>query len=202
MRVEQLEWRARSHLYLLAARLFMAEVDIDLYGVLTRPPMEELLGLTCSTGARRPAPEEAVEEMAVEFCRLFIGPRPLCPPYASIQRGEALIGGRSARLLDQFMEAHNLRVEAPSHLPMLAVDHLGVELALLALLYESAAAGTAVGGHDDPITSVRALLEDHLLPWAPEYLAGMGGWARTPYDGLGRFTAALLQDERGLHSLG
>lgn len=200
--VGQLGSPARWHLYLLVSRLFVTEVDIALYdSILTHPEMEALFLPKGSSPTRELLPEEAVEVMAVEFCRLFVGPRPVCPPYASVQRGEALVGGRSARLLEEFMEARQLRLDALGRLPVLAADHLSIELALLALLYDYSAAGMALDD-EDPMTSVRTLLQDHLLPWAPEYLSMLVAYApMPPYQGLARLTLALLEEERELHSL-
>lgn len=191
----------RSHLYLLASRLFVAEVDVELYRILTGPDLEPVLGQMDWADARGLTLERAIQEMAVEFSRLFVGPRPVCPPYASVQRDEALVGGRSARLLEQFMEARNLRLDTMRDLPVLAADHLGVELALLAELYGCSTAGTAADD-EDPMASVRILLLDHVLPWAPDYLVNLADCATLPlYYGLASLASALLEEERVLHSI-
>jgi TorA maturation chaperone TorD len=86
-----LEATARRDLYALTARLFMAEVDVALYRALA---VQDALGLI-DVELSAMGEEQALEALAVEFCRLFIGPQPLCVPYASAHRGEALLGGRA-----------------------------------------------------------------------------------------------------------
>ncbi|MEU8206469.1 molecular chaperone TorD family protein [Streptosporangium sp. NPDC049046] len=121
---------------LLASRLISSEIDA---------PLREALG--CA---------EPLEELSAEFCRLFVGPRPMCPPYASVQRGEPMMGGRAERRLKEFVARHGLDVTVPPGYAVLSLDHLGVELALLHHLGEGPVA--------------EELLEDHLRPWAPGYL--------------------------------
>jgi TorA maturation chaperone TorD len=181
-----------SRLYDLLARLFAREVDLELYqqlrslpvGVPGRSPElawiePELLALP---------PELAVEELAVEFCRLFVGPPAVCPPFASVHRGEALLGGRARTRLEGFLDRAGLDL-APS--PALASpDHLAVYLAALARLHElpeDAGRGAALR---------QELLRGHLLPWAPAYLQGLARMARRAlYATTAWLTAGLLDLE-------
>jgi TorA maturation chaperone TorD len=93
----------------------------------------------------------ALTELAVEFCRLFVGPQPLCPPYASAHQGEVKLGRRSARDIDAFMATYQLRPVIEQQDAVLDHDHLSVELALLAHLYRVASGAVA-----DPLTLTQA----------------------------------------------
>src|SRR5262249_15771721 len=122
---------ARRDLYALTARLFAAEVDVALYRALTSQDTLGLIDAELSAMGE----EWALEALAVEFCRLFIGPQPTCIPYASAHRGEALLGGRARTRLEAFLR----RVGFPFDVVAMRVaspDHLAVELAVLAYLYE------------------------------------------------------------------
>lgn len=146
---------ARRDLYALLARLFAAEVDLPLYQALAA---QDRLGfMDASLQALRPA--AAVEALAAEFCRLFVGPQPLCPPYASAHLGEALLGGRSRARLEALCQ----RIGFTSDLAaarLASPDHLAVALAVLAYLYAH-----ALEEH------VPAFLREHVLPWVPAYCA-------------------------------
>ncbi len=97
-----LEAAARRDLYALTARLFAAEVDVALYRALA---VQEALGLI-DAELYAMGEERALEALAVEFCRLFIGPQPPCVPYASAHRGEALLD--TATAVHEFLCDHVL----------------------------------------------------------------------------------------------
>lgn len=174
-----LEATARRDLYALTARLFAAEVDRALYRALAA---QDGLGLIDAT-LHALGEERALAALAVEFCRLFIGPQPLCPPYASVYRGEALLGGRARTALEAFMQRLDFswderatRIASP--------DHIAVELAILAHLY----------ARDDAM-SVHEFLRDHVLPWVPAYCEAVAAAATLSlYRTAARLVAALLAD--------
>ncbi|MDF2710280.1 molecular chaperone TorD family protein [Nonomuraea muscovyensis] len=155
-----------SDVLLLASRLLSREIDGPLYRALLAAPDGDRL-LDAQTRAL--GEPEALRSLSVEFCRLFVGPRPACPPYESVHRGEPVVGGRAERRLQDFMERHRLDAVIPSGCPVLAYDHLAVSLALLHHLLGVAADGAA-----------RQLLQDHLLAWAPAYFRGLKAAAVLP----------------------
>jgi TorA maturation chaperone TorD len=182
------ERTARCQVYRLAARLLAGEVDPPLYRRLRSDEVTAgfgEVGLPAIDPAIRGLDEdEALTALSVEFCRLFVGPRPACPPYASAWLGDVLLGGRAAGRLLELLDRHGLTVTVPDGLPVLAPDHLSVELAVLCELYHTAAA--------------RELLDRHLLGWAVPYLRDLEGEARlSPYRSMARLTAALLATEGG-----
>ncbi|GAA3772873.1 molecular chaperone TorD family protein [Streptomyces chiangmaiensis] len=94
--------KAYTGLLRLAVRLLSSEIDPLLYRQMIDADSrtrDDHRPLTDPALAERPQ-AEALEELAAEFCRLFIGPQPACPPYASAQHGEVKLGGRSARDID------------------------------------------------------------------------------------------------------
>lgn len=144
---------ARRDLCALAARLFAAEVDATLYRALL---LQDTLGLL-DASLRAMDEARALDTLAVEFCRLFVGPRPVCAPYASAQRGEALLGGRAQKRLDAFLEGSGFTYDLTAW-RLASPDHLALMLAALAYLYDRAETAAA---HE--------LLHEHLLPWVPAY---------------------------------
>ena len=174
-----LEATARRDLYALTARLFAAEVDVALYRALAAQDALGLIDAELSTMGE----ERALEALAVEFCRLFIGPQPLCVPYASAYRGEALLGGRARTRLEAFLHRVGFTFDAVA-MRIASPDHVAVELAVLAHLY----------AHTDT-AAVREFLGDHVLPWAPAYCEHIATVATLGfYRTTARLVAALLAE--------
>jgi TorA maturation chaperone TorD len=172
---------ARRDLYALTARLFAAEVDMALYRALAA---QDALGLIDAELAAL-GEARALEALAVEFCRLFLGPQPPCVPYASAHRGEALLGGRARTRLEAFLHRVGFTCDAVA-MRVASLDHLAVELAVLAHLY--ARMDTAAVG---------VFLSEHVLPWAPAYCERVAAAATLGfYRTAARLVAALLAEER------
>lgn len=169
------ELAARRDVYALASRLLAREVDAPLHRRLVDAGLAE--------------PQDTVEDLAVEYCRLFVGPGPVCLPYASAQRGALLRGRPEQRFLD-FLARHDLDVVLDQETNLLARDHLAVELAVLAHLYSRALDAPEVWD------LLRTLLAEHLLPWGLELAEVLAGTARhDPYRTLGALLAQLLRAE-------
>lgn len=191
-----------AELYALAARLFARELDAELYRKLTTPEFAALgatLGGAWIDAHVRTLPEDAALEcLAVEYCRLFVGPMAVCAPYESLQRDQALLGGRARARVEALLEGYALTLADDARLA--SPDHAAVELGLLAHLYgyESEAAATA----SQASLAARRWLRDGLLTWLPDYLDALGRVAvRAPYTLLARFTAALLEADAERHRL-
>jgi TorA maturation chaperone TorD len=190
---------AARDLYALCARLFAGEVDAPLYQTLTRVPVSplvSLMGLEPGALGEQDNPAKALDTLAVEYCRLFIGPQPMCPPFASACRGEALLGGRARTRLEEFL-ARNGLVLTEELMRIPSPDHVAVELAVLAMLHDRAAA--AEEGSEARAQVSRALTEflgGHVLPWVPDWLHGVEAHAAHPlYRGAAQLGLALLEWE-------
>lgn len=190
--------KAYTGLLRLAVRLLTREIDPPLYRQLRDADAQaggDHRPLTDPGLAERPE-AEALEELAAEFCRLFIGPRPVCPPYASAHRGEAKLGGRAARDIATFMNRHQLRPEISHYDAVLDHDHLAVHLALLAHLY--GVTGGAAGSHLTPEqawSAAHELLHTHTLPWADRYLRHLGQSATlAPYTTIAHLIRQVLSE--------
>lgn len=171
------EHAATRDLCLLASRLLAVEVDPLLLARLRAAP--ELL----APAVARLDDASALEELAVEYCRLFIGPDPVCVPYAGAHTGGHRLGGRSEQELVAFLDRVGLDPRADPSLRLLGADHLAVGMAVLAHLHDR-----LVG---DPRCAATArtleeLVTRHLAPWAADWglrLARAARWA--PYTVVG-----------------
>lgn len=187
---------SKRDVYALAARIFASEIDAEL---LRRLASAEVAGagMTLLDDALRDLDEvSALEDLAAEYCRLFVGPRPVCAPYASVQRGEAMLGGRAGTRLLDFLERHGLEL-TDTGLPIASPDHVAVFLAVLAGLYADAAVATDADAVAVATGAARELLESSVLPWLPAYLERVAENAqREPYASVAKLVAALLEQER------
>lgn len=175
-------WYAAAAVYRLAARTFAAEVD---------PPFHRALAGLCGApwlaGADLlPATggPEAVEALAVEYCRLFVGPRPACPPYASARAA----GAPAARRIRAFLGERGLEPRPPPGAPIADHDHASVGLAVLA---ELCTRPPADGGY--------AYFRDSCLaPWLPGFLCDVERSSVCgPYGPVAGLTAAVFRDQAG-----
>lgn len=174
-----LDAAARRDLYLLIARLFREEVDAPLY---RRLLATQSAALRWIEPAIAELPEErALEELETEYCRLFIGPNPVCPPFASVARGEALLGGRARTVIDELLALHGLTVAA--HARIASPDHVAVVFAVLAELSDRDAANDC--------------LRRFVLPWVPRWLSVLEhGAERVLFRTLAHIAAALIEEEQ------
>lgn len=98
-------------------------------------------------------PDAAVETLAVEYCRIFIGPRSHLSPVESVVLGEGRLWGPSTEKVAEFYRAAGL---APAQDSRILPDHISMELDCLAQLEES-------DRHDGAVAFARG----HILRWLP-----------------------------------
>ena len=121
---------------------------------------------------------EAVREaLAVEYCRIFIGPSGHMPPVESIVLGEGRFWGPSTEKVADFYKAVGIAVTREARM---VPDHISMELDCLAILEEK-----------QQIDLAGAFAREHLLNWLPgliDHVEERGAlgfyplWARALYD--------------------
>jgi len=131
-----------------------------------------------------------LEELELEFARLFIGPQTLpCPPWESMYtspRRQMLQEAHDA-VAGLYAEA-GFQVAGPGILP----DHIGAELGFLSLLLERAAAA-AGSAQEDFLRLADRLLDEHLNQWVPAFTADIETTARMSfYQTVARTTRDLI----------
>ncbi len=97
--------------------------------------------------------EAATEVLAVEYCRLFIGPSGHMPPVESIVLGEGQFWGPSTEKVADFYKTMRIAVARDCRM---VPDHISMELDCLAILEEKQQ------GED-----AGAFARGHLLRWLP-----------------------------------
>lgn len=191
-----------SHLYGLLASLFRAEPSIETLRALRAPELSELLGEAGIGVDQAPADEaddaELLEEMAVEYTALFIGPGGHISPHESVHmpRGSGTLWGNETVAVKRFIEGLGLEyTEDYKGLP----DHISVELDLMATLAGHEGRAWEKG---DLAAAANALdyqaefLDQHLLKWVPLFCQKVIDTAGMEfYRGLARLTRDFLASE-------
>jgi TorA maturation chaperone TorD len=192
--------QAAAAVYRLAARTFAAEVDPPFHRALVdmcRAPSIAAHGLfPIDERLRMMAGPDALDALAVEYCRLFNGPWPACPPYASARVTRSTLGLPATQTIRAFIGELGVEPRLPPGAPIAADDHAAIGLAVLAELCGRAAADSSAPGRRAAIAACTRFRYTYLLPWMPGFLAEVERQSRCgPYGPVARLTAALLRDE-------
>lgn len=170
MQADVEELGAAAALYAFLSHLFLHEPTLEELrelasgeqGQRLREMGYDLLG---ETGGQ--PPEKQAEELAVEYCRLFIGPGPHLSPHEAILRGEQKHWGDSTVAVNAAYAQAGFRMAPEIHeMP----DHVGVELAFVAMLCEQEARFLARGAAAKAASARsarRQFLIEHLGVWLP-----------------------------------
>lgn len=116
------ETLAIENVYTLLGQWWRHEIDTNQLKTLQQEPLR--FAWTELGGA---LPTESVEELAIEYCRLFIGPRDHLPPLQSVwQRAE--LDSETVGSMQEFAKLVGY------HTSESILDHLGVQLDLMSYL--------------------------------------------------------------------
>jgi TorA maturation chaperone TorD len=137
------------------ASAFEREVNTELLSMLAacRSSIITVLGEDPLAGVDLNDLDAAVETLAVEYCRLFIGPHGHMPPVESVVLGEGKFWGASTESVAKFYQDNGM---APDEEARVVPDHISMELDCLATLEEQ-------GRHDEAVAFAIA----HPLRWLP-----------------------------------
>lgn len=110
---------------------------------------------------------DMVEEVSVEFTKLFIGPpAPAAPPWETMNREEGVSVGFGQPTFDMQAILRDMGLEVSNENNQYA-DHIGLELLTLSEMCRRAAAGSGEGSDVDDATigDIRTFVADHPLGW-------------------------------------
>ena len=113
--------RASVEVYRLLSRLWLREIDAELLSRLQSEPMRSALS---ELGMEVPA--STVDELGIEYCRLFVGPRDHMPPVQSVWLRSELDTELTTSV------RHYAELLGYGLYPQDMPDHLGVQLGLMA----------------------------------------------------------------------
>ena len=181
------EAAARSGTYRLLARLWLREIDRDLVRELRSPPLCDAF---VAAGGIVPAGDDdrTIEQLAIDYCRLFVGPTGHLPPYQSVWRNGQFKSATSDSM-ERFVEVVNYETDVLPGGMML--DHLGVQLDVMGHILDHFTAWQSELGSRDLLPELaRTFFARHLL-WTTDLLAAAARRAETEFY---RATILLTRD--------
>lgn len=187
---------ARAAVFRLLARLWAQEISRDLAEQLSRPPVAPVLQQLGDFSIRTPVGDDDLQQWAVDFCQLFIGPRDHLLPYQSVW-DEGRLAGDAASSMRTFFDV--LGYQSPWDRKLMD-DHLAVQLDVMGHLLEQAASQQVATDEDRRwlVDLLIAYVKLHLT-WPDRLLDRVARRAATPlYQSLAAMTATFLQQERRL----
>lgn len=191
----------REMLHGLLASVYRGEPTLEWLAALRAPAMVEALaaaGVVLETGFLNATPEILIEEMAVEFSALFLGPGGHIPPYESVQvEGGGSLWGPETAAVKRYIEAAGFAYDKYyNSLP----DHISMELDFMAHLCRQEARAWEA---DDAYRAANSLafqhdfIERHLGTWADRFCACVVDRAELSfYREMARLTADFLSSEK------
>lgn len=115
---------AASGVYALLSRIWLREIDVSFIEQLRDTPLGEAFR---SAGGIVP-PTEDIDELAAEYCRLFIGPKNHLPPFQSVW-AQGTLQSEITNSVQTFADA--LRYQHDANDGSAMSDHLGMQLGIM-----------------------------------------------------------------------
>ena len=156
--------------YRLLARLWIREVDEPFLEFLTTPPIRDVF-----TAAGGMLPKNVVpatlEELAVDYCQLFLGPTKHLPPFQSVWQ-DARFQGKAAASMQSYVAATDRQTGG------LMLDHLGVQFDVMASLLDHVLESDR--DRDESLELVATYFAQHLT-WLSPLLQAASHRAKTDF---------------------
>ncbi len=165
----------RSNIYGLLAEIYRREMTSDLLQQIKDPRFLGVLsnlGIELNNGFFQKPEQELLEDLAVEYARLFLGPGKHISPHESVhhQRDDAQGGqlwGQSTVEVKKFIELSGLHYKSEyTGLP----DHISVELEFMQQVTLREEQAWAEQDKDTALSCLKnekKFIEEHLARWVP-----------------------------------
>jgi TorA maturation chaperone TorD len=197
--------KQRSHIYGLLAAFYRQEVTSDFLKQIKDPQflgVFSALGLDLGQDLFLKSEESVLEEMSVEYARLFLGPGKHISPHESVhlpeeEGGTGQLWGEPAVKVKKFIEAAGLHYKSEySGLP----DHISVELEFMQHLTLREAQAWEEDGRKETefyLKIEKAFMEEHLIRWIPIFCEKVMEETEMPfYKGMAALTKRFIEFEK------
>ena len=190
----------RGNLYAVLAQVYRAEPALEFVRELATPDLARALSAAGAgdLGLFQTLDNGLIDQLAIEYTRLFIGPGPHVSPYAAVHLGGAgaSLWGPTTVWVLRFMEAAGFAFATAGNV---APDHVSIEFEFMQRL--SAAAARRAAGDDGEAARLDALqaefVGEHLSRWVPGFCDRVIAAATLPfYRGMAGLTADFIRSER------
>ena len=157
------QFRSDAGMWGLLARLWISELDLPLLRQLATGDLQELY---LSVGGWLPptADEGTIEQLAIEYCGCFLGPKNHLPPYQSIV-DHSSFNGSCVDSMRKF--ADTLGPPAGVFAEPKMLDHAGVQLSMMRTICQSS---VSASNHDlELIGELRECFFQQHVAWIASY---------------------------------
>lgn len=168
----------RSSMYGFLAAVFRQELTSELLQQIKDDRFQEVLsslGVKLNNGFFQNSEEVLLENLAVEYTRLFVGPGKHISPHESVhhKRDDGQWGqlwGPSTAEVKQFIESSGLEYTSEyTGLP----DHISVELEFIQQVVQREAQAWKADDDDETallcLKNEKKFVEEHLIRWIPDF---------------------------------
>ena len=171
----------RGNIYGLLSRIFIREADVRLLNDIRQKEFVKTLkelGVDLGQAFLEQPIADQLEDLAVEYARLFLGPGKHLSPHESVYVGtfsgrqdstEGMLWGAATVKVKEFME--EVGFQLASDYPGIP-DHLGIELVLMQQLAKREEAAWQAGDFYKAAKIVAQqdyFLREHILKWVPQF---------------------------------
>jgi TorA maturation chaperone TorD len=198
--------RQRSNIYGFLSLIYRTELNKTLLQHIKEP---EFLSVLSDMGAEleddflNGSEDKLIEDLAVEYTRLFLGPGKHISPHESVhhKRDDGNWGelwGKSTIEVKKFIEASGLEYKSDYHgLP----DHISVELEFMQEASKREAQTREEKDHDGALYCLnmeKKFIDEHLIKWLPVFCDKVISEAGLSfYREMARITRNFMEFERG-----
>ncbi len=193
---ERSELLSRAAVYRLLGRLWRRELDLTMLTELTEGPLRDAF---VQAGGILPTSVDAatIDELAFDYCQVFLGPSSHLPPYQSVWT-EGQFQGAAIASLTQYVELLPTNLWASESM----LDHLGIELEVMAhLLEHTATTIDSPGALSLSREVIATFFRDHLC-WTETLCKAAAERAQTEfYRAVMAMTSVFLADEHAAFGL-
>ena len=195
----------RSAVYGFLAMVFRKELTPALVDRIKDPAFKQVLsdlGVNLGDEFYTQAEEELLEDLAIEYTRLFLGPGKHISPHESVhhERDDGKWGalwGNSTVDVKKFVETLGLKYkEDDTSLP----DHISVEMEMMQKLIEREQQAWGEGKKEEALYCLKAermFVEDHLIKWVPKFCSKIEDEAEmTFYSEMAKVTRSFIELEK------
>jgi len=196
---------ARSQVYGLLAMIFRAEPTealLQRWRISQVSGVFSELGITLGKEFYRKSEKALVEELAVEYTRLFLGPNEPISPHESVHNkvddGDwGALWGQETVKVKRFIESAGLEY-TPDYTGI--PDHISVELEFLQKISRQESAAWAEGDTEGALYGLKMekmFIQDHLLKWVPLFCDKIIAKANLPfYREMAKVTKCFLEFDK------
>lgn len=185
---------AAANVYRLLARLWLREVDLPLLQALAAPPLRDTF---LAAGGVLPDSinEATVDELAIDYCQLFVGPTDHLPPYQSVWQ-DGQLQSQTATSMRTFIEITGYQPPPDSDITL--PDHLGLQLDLAGHIAEQFRHASRDTADFETLDDLRRTYFATHLKWPTQLLQTAASRSEAAfYTSLASLTEEFLQNEAG-----